>query len=123
MYKERIVLQENRVTEWSLSQHKLPINNALGLTKGGMIHLRMHTCKLSDDILESLAVSIGSVIGELLLHLLEKLNPFGQLPFNLPQQDLALSGPFFLLGHFCLHLLDLRLQVNYIRAKRQDLRF
>jgi len=62
----------------------LPINNALGLTKRVKIHLKMHTGKLSDGILEPLAVSIGSVIGEFLLHLLEKLNLFDQLPFNLP---------------------------------------
>ena len=112
MYEEQIVLQEDRVTKWSLSQHELPIDDALRLIERGKIHLRMHIGKLRDGILEPLVVSIDSIIGELLLRLLEELNLFGQLPFNLPQQDLALGDPLLQLGHFRLHLLDLLLQIG-----------
>jgi len=44
----------------------------------------MHTDKLSHDILEPLAISIGDVIVELLFDLLEELDFLSELPLHLP---------------------------------------
>jgi len=59
---EQIVHQEDKITRRLLSEHKLPINDAFGLTERGKIHLRIHTGKLSHGILEPLAVSIDNII-------------------------------------------------------------
>ena len=84
------------------SLNELPINNAFGLTERGKIHLRMHTGKLSYGILEPLAISIGNIIVELLLRLLEEFNFLGQFPFYLPQLNLALGDPLLQLGLACI---------------------
>ena len=93
MYKGQIVLPKRQSYKWLLSQHELPINNALRLAETGKIHLRMHAGKLSDGILEPLTVTVSNIIGEFLLCFLEGFNLLTELPLNLPQQDLA-GSPF-----------------------------
>jgi len=78
----------------------------------------MHTRKLSHGILEPLAINIGSVIVEFLFCLLEELDLLNELPLHLAQLYLMLGGPLLQLGHFCLHILVLLLQVDHLIAER-----
>ena len=96
----------------------MPVNNALRLREGRKIHLRMHAGKVNHGILKPLAISIGNVVGELFFCFLEKLDLLSKLPLHLAQLDLTLDGPFLQLDHFCLHILDLLLEVDHLIAER-----
>ena len=98
--------------------HELPINDPLRLRELGKIHLRMHAGKLNHGILKPLAISIGSVVGELFFCFLEKLDLLSKLPLHLAQLDITLGGPLLQLGHPGLRLIYLLLQFNHFVAER-----
>ena len=114
----------------SFSWQDLPVNNALGLTKGGKIHLRIHTGKLSNDILKPLTISVNDIVCELLLCLFKGLNRLSQglsfhsqFALNLPQKDLALRGPLLQFGDFVLQLRHQIFKLDRTGTEREDFRF
>ena len=78
MQREFVCQQRQNYKTKSFSWHELPVNNALGLTEKGKIHLRMHTGKMSNDILKPLSISLSDIVCELLLCLFEGLNLLSQ---------------------------------------------
>ena len=117
MYNVRVI-KKIKLQRRLPSGHELPINDPLRLCERGKIHLMMHAGKLSHGIMEPLVIGISDVIVEFLFCLLEELDLLSKLPLHLAQLDLTLDGPFLQLDHFCLHILDLLLEVDHLIAER-----